>query len=461
MEELSNFASQTQSLTIPNDPAEKDSDSESLDDIERSLTESTEDIVEPLFKAKWEADTEKNRSKLMKSIYLERVDVVEKLMKKGVDTNFTGECGWTPLKIAVDKKNLPLVKLILTRSSTTDVNQRDEILNTPLMRAIKLPHYNDEEKKNVLTIVRLLLAFPGIDVNVQDCVGTTALLFAVANRDLETVGELLKAGASPNLANDQGITPLHAAVINKDQFMVELLLEYGGWLQKDYIGKSPLDYATPEIKGFIESESPPPIVNTITLTKYRPLSKKQQLGMTSIGTQSPNQQPWLARDLRVLKHYGCNVLVTLSDTTELASRGIGDLFHQLPKFNIESIHFPIQKTIVLPWTMPPVDDLIALTNKIISLLREDSVVIIHSGSGKSRCGLLAAAILMQIGYCENEAIGIINAIDSTLLNHVYLVYLSTVSSKISDTRNEKNRKLFTKIKIEKTEVDPGNYIPYI
>jgi len=54
-----------------------------------------------------------------------------------------------------------------------------------------------------------------------DADGTTALHWAVRANDLETVQRLLRGGASPNVANRNGVTPLLLAAINADAVMVE------------------------------------------------------------------------------------------------------------------------------------------------------------------------------------------------------------------------------------------------
>lgn len=50
--------------------------------------------------------------------------------------------------------------------------------------------------------------------NIQDAVGTTALLYAVTQRDIEFIKLLLAAGADVNVANQQGTRLLTLITLN-------------------------------------------------------------------------------------------------------------------------------------------------------------------------------------------------------------------------------------------------------
>src|SRR6516225_4447686 len=57
--------------------------------------------------------------------------------------------------------------------------------------------------------------------------GTTALEWAAHWNDLETVNLLLRAGASPKVANRYGVTPLSEAAAAGNAAMIEALLKAG------------------------------------------------------------------------------------------------------------------------------------------------------------------------------------------------------------------------------------------
>jgi hypothetical protein len=47
----------------------------------------------------------------------------------------------------------------------------------------------------------------GVNVNIQDVYGQTALDMAIHNRNVDMVQLLLDRGANPNIPNTQGVTP--------------------------------------------------------------------------------------------------------------------------------------------------------------------------------------------------------------------------------------------------------------
>jgi ankyrin repeat protein len=73
-----------------------------------------------------------------------------------------------------------------------------------------------------------VLVKQGLDVNVQQPDGATALHWAVYWEDLETTDRLLRAGARVNTANDLGVTPVLMACSSGQGAMVERLLAAGG-----------------------------------------------------------------------------------------------------------------------------------------------------------------------------------------------------------------------------------------
>ncbi len=85
------------------------------------------------------------------------------------------------------------------------------------------------------------LAAHGADVNAPAADGSTALLWAVYNSDLDTVKALLAARAKVDVANGYGVTPLLQASRNGDAASIEALLAAGADVHERHPdGETPL-----------------------------------------------------------------------------------------------------------------------------------------------------------------------------------------------------------------------------
>ncbi|NXN79638.1 ANR26 protein, partial [Bombycilla garrulus] len=93
------------------------------------------------------------------------------------------------------------------------LNVVDNLKRTPLMHAV---HYEQEK------CVAVLLEH-GADPNLADADGNTALHLAVLSGNTTVAGLLLEHNANSDAQNQEGYTPLNIAVSNKE--MLECLLK--------------------------------------------------------------------------------------------------------------------------------------------------------------------------------------------------------------------------------------------
>ncbi len=100
------------------------------------------------------------------------------------------------------------------------------ISNIPYLQAQDMGLIHAIKSQDWMTVNKLIKD-GGIDVNVTEADGTTALTHAVYRDHAESVKALLDAGADPALANDYGITPMNLAMENRSLSMVRLLLDAG------------------------------------------------------------------------------------------------------------------------------------------------------------------------------------------------------------------------------------------
>uniref|UniRef100_A0ABD2XKQ9 Uncharacterized protein n=1 Tax=Trichogramma kaykai TaxID=54128 RepID=A0ABD2XKQ9_9HYME len=127
--------------------------------------------------------------------------------KQPVRVDARDKRGNTPLHAALARKHLKLVELLLTRGA--DANLANEDGWTPLHDICR--RYNDDVKTLQLFLgIGAELDRP-VQLDVQDETGNTPLHLALGYcRNQKMALSLLKHGASPNLTNQEGGTPLHS-----------------------------------------------------------------------------------------------------------------------------------------------------------------------------------------------------------------------------------------------------------
>ena len=157
---------------------------------------------------------------------------VEVLIKNKADINLPDPDSVSPLLVAIMNANWDLARQLI--SAGADVNQWDIFGEAPLITAIDLRARIDGGRASIdtpntasgLAIVKLLLE-RGADPNMQlffkpanargDVYtrGSTPLIRAAVNADLEVVKLLLERGADPTLSTADRQTPIHAALAGR------------------------------------------------------------------------------------------------------------------------------------------------------------------------------------------------------------------------------------------------------
>jgi ankyrin repeat protein len=155
-------------------------------------------------------------------------DLVEHLIVTySGDINTRGGYHATPLRAAIVKGNVEVMKLLLEHGADVDAVGREGF--TLLYEASRR-----------LEILSLLLDHHA-DVNHQDKFGWTALLRASFEGELEVARVLLRHGAATDTADTEGFTPLLMASQSGDLGIVHLLLESGTAVDlQNNVGWTPL-----------------------------------------------------------------------------------------------------------------------------------------------------------------------------------------------------------------------------
>jgi len=131
------------------------------------------------------------------AVHHDRHDVVGLLLGAGVEVDVTNRYGVTPLALASLNGSTPMLVRLLEAGA--DVNRANPNGETPLMTAARTG--------NGTAIAALLVHGANIHA-VEEWRGQTALMWAVAQDQVEAVEALLAAGADPNTRSAGGFTPL-------------------------------------------------------------------------------------------------------------------------------------------------------------------------------------------------------------------------------------------------------------
>jgi ankyrin repeat protein len=143
--------------------------------------------------------------------------MAEKLLAAGADPNKALMSGETPLMVAAKRGNMDTVRVLLKGGANPNA-QEDNAGQTALMWAI-----SQHQAPVVAELVK-----HGADVELASKVGTTPLMFAAQQDDVESARILIGAGAKVNDAQPKsGLTPLLIATAMSNAKTVDLLLENG------------------------------------------------------------------------------------------------------------------------------------------------------------------------------------------------------------------------------------------
>lgn len=148
---------------------------------------------------------------------------LDNLIARKVDLEFTYNLGLlqrTPVMLSLDNKNM--LKLLLEKGANINGCNVHEF--TPLKLSTESPIHPRRYKK--------LLNHPSLNINQQNKHGESALLRCLVRRKcapsmifIVMIIRLIKAGADPELANNDGVTPIKVARRLGDVLLINIIQE--------------------------------------------------------------------------------------------------------------------------------------------------------------------------------------------------------------------------------------------
>ena len=161
------------------------------------------------------------------------LDCAEELVRRGADLSACNKKGTTPLHAAADRGSAGILQTLINREA--DANAQDKNGNAPLHLAVSREHLEWAfVSRGHLDCIKILLPKTSVtNINGHNSQGLTPLLIATKYCKIGIVKMLLAAGADPNtparfnLANLTTESPLVFALLNYHEEIAVTLLQAG------------------------------------------------------------------------------------------------------------------------------------------------------------------------------------------------------------------------------------------
>ena len=199
------------------------------------------------FGADTEAKNKQGMTPLLQAAESGHTAIVQLLLPFKADIEVRSQDGRTPLYRAMMRRHFDTARLFLQLGA--DINAKDSYAKTLLACSLER---GDQ-------VMAQMLIDEGTNIEVSDSIGNTALHYAAAYGFRVMVSKLLETGAQKNVTNAYGSTPLHVAIDQKCASLtfqkardytfdtVQLLVDAGASIEMgDNRGRTPLHLAARE-----------------------------------------------------------------------------------------------------------------------------------------------------------------------------------------------------------------------
>ncbi|MFV0561791.1 ankyrin repeat domain-containing protein [Malaciobacter mytili] len=158
---------------------------------------------------------------------LQRVQTVQTLLDLGVSLEQFDNKQMTPLMCAAYVGTTQVVKELIKYKA--DVNNLNENNETAIHQAVLGKYSYDLNFRFETTKSKIIadLVEAGANINIVSKAGASALIYSISSNYREIFDTLLNLNANINLPCDAGYLPLYYAILQKDQYFINMLYKTG------------------------------------------------------------------------------------------------------------------------------------------------------------------------------------------------------------------------------------------
>ncbi|XP_005992267.1 ankyrin repeat and SOCS box protein 16 isoform X2 [Latimeria chalumnae] len=188
-------------------------------------------------------------------------DCTQLLLNHGADPNTLSKEGFAPLHLCTTPETLSIAELLLEYGAKVNLRTKDS-LNTPLHVAAK---------QGLEKHLKLYLCY-GADIFLRNREGETVLNATCASAEkpqeagqyCRIVKKLLECGADLRTAGRKNHTPLHNACGNCHYRIVDMLLQHGASVNiSNCAGQTPMDCVLQVVEDYVENEPERIVLNLL------------------------------------------------------------------------------------------------------------------------------------------------------------------------------------------------------
>jgi len=235
-------------------------------------------------------------------------NITKLLIRKGAFVNYMNYKGERALQWSVIARQVEQLRILIENKA--DVNLKDENGISPIFYALGYSKYDLMNYANIDYISFLqpdtsisttynllhLLTKAGADINLENELDCTPLLFATFQRDTSLIRILCALGANPNKTTQAGVTPLIYAIQEGSYGVAETLIKHG----------ADVSYRLPDDSNalFNSVRSNNDSIAELLLQNKAMVNEKNSLGLTPLHYAAGFGYPFM---VNLLIGYGANV----------------------------------------------------------------------------------------------------------------------------------------------------------